>query len=129
MRVENKQTIIRNGSTALSIGAIVVAVFGLMIFMPLLQQILRSTLNTDAKIVILALYLLTVIGMFGILLWQGRKGTTEVSVKGNRSSSNVGGRDALRGITTAQLSEPTQPPASVTDHTTKTLDKVPFRER
>lgn len=127
-RVEAKDpTVIRSGSTALAIGAIVVAIIGLMVFMPVMAQVLRSPMPPPAQFMILALYLLTVIVMFSVLLWQSRRGTTEVSVKGNRSSDGFGGHAAFRGINTAQLQEPTERPASVTEHTTRTLDKVPNR--
>ena len=127
-RVEAKEpTVIRSGSTALGIGAVAVAIIGLMVFMPVMAQVLRSPMTPPAQFLILALYLLTVIVMFSVLLWQSRRGTTEIASKGNRTSEGFGGHEAFRGINTAQLQEPTERPASVTEHTTKTLDKVPYR--
>ena len=128
-RVENKQTVVRIGSPMLGIGAVFVALIGLMAFYPIMRELIRSPLDTDARVVIMALYLLTVFGMFSVLIWQSRKGTSESTVKGNRPSAGFGGRDALRGVNTAQLPEPTHQPISVTEHTTRTLDKVPLKER
>jgi hypothetical protein len=128
-RVENKTTVIRTGSPMLGIGSIFVGCIGLMAFYPIMRELLHSSADMPAMVMILGAYLLTVFGMFSVLIWQGRKGSTETPFKGNRSSEGFGGSQAFRGINTAQLTEPTRPPASVTDHTTKTLDKVPFNER
>ena len=128
-RVENKTLVTKNQSPVLGIGAVFIGLFGLVAFYPLLRELLHSSLDTSAIIVILVAYLLTVFAMFGTLILQGRRNTGEVVVKGNRSSEGFGGQEAFRGINTAQLHEHREPVMSVTDHTTKTLDKVPIIER
>jgi hypothetical protein len=94
-----------------------------------MRELLHSPIDAAATFLILIAYLVAVFAMFTVLIWQSRKGTTEVKAKRNRSSEGFGGHDAFRGINTAQLAEPTQQPASVTEHTTRTLDEVPLRER
>lgn len=128
-RVENKETIVRTGTPMLGIGSIFVACIGLMAFFPVMRELLHSNIDSGAVVFILAGYLLAVFAMFSVLVWQSRKGTSEKTIKGNRPSTGFGGQDAFRGINTAQLPEPTQRPASVTEHTTRTLDEIPFRER
>jgi hypothetical protein len=124
-----KPMIVKSGSPMLSIGGAFIGAIGLMAFFPILRELLRSQAETPTMIIIILAYLLTVFGMFGVLIWQGRRGSSEVLVKGNRTSEGFGGHEAFRGINTAQLPEPTSRPASVTEHTTRTLDEVPFRER
>ncbi len=128
-RVENKTTVIRTGSPMLAIGSIFVGCIGLMVFIVVLRELMVSGLDTGAKVVILALYLSAVVTMFSVLIWQSRKGSSEVSAKGNQPSADFGGQQAFRGINTAQLQEPTHRPTSVTEHTTRTLDHTPLKER
>jgi hypothetical protein len=129
-RVEAQQPVIlRQGTPMLAIGAVFLGIVGLIGFYPIMTELLHSGVNPPAIFLILVAYLVAVILMFSVLTWQSRKGTTEVEPKGNRASEGFGGRDAFRGINTAQLPEPTRQPASVTEHTTRTLDQVPFRER
>jgi hypothetical protein len=129
-RVEaEKPVLVRSGTPVLAIAGSFIGMIGLMAFYPIMRELLRSPLDTDARVVIMALYLFTVFAMFSVMIWQSRKGTTEVKAKGNRSSEGFGGQHAFRGINTAQLPEPTSQPASVTEHTTRTLDQVPFNER
>jgi hypothetical protein len=129
-RVEaEKPVTIRTGTPILAVGAIFIALVGLIGFYPIMTELLHSPMQPPAVFLILLAYLLGVITMFSVLIWQSRKGTTEIKQKGNRSSDGFGGHQAFRGINTAQLPEPTQQPASVTEHTTRTLDQVPLRER
>jgi hypothetical protein len=100
---------------------------GLIGFYPIMTELLHSRMEPPAVFLTLVAYLLGVITMFTVLIWQSRKGTTEIKTKANRTSEGFGGHQAFRGINTAQLPEPTQQPASVTEHTTRTLDEVPFK--
>ena len=113
----------------LGIGAVFIGIVGLICFIPLLQALLRSTLDTAAVIVILVAYLLTVLAMFTVLVGHVWKNSGDIRVKTNQPSDGFGGADAFRAINTAQLTEPTFQPASVTEHTTRTLDKVPTSDR
>ena len=129
-RVESeKPVIVRAGSPMLGIGAIFIGIVGLIGFFPIMRELLHSPIDAAATFLILIAYLVAVFSMFTVLIWQSRKGTTEVKAKRNHSSEGFGGHEAFRGINTAQLPEPTQQPASVTENTTRTLDQIPFRER
>lgn len=127
-RVEGKALLVRNSSSpALGIGAVFIGIVGLICFVPLLQALLHSTLDTAAVIVILVAYLLTVFAMFAVLIGHVWKNSGDIRIKTNQSSEDFGGVDAFRCINTAQLTEPARP-MSVTEHTTKTLDKVPLTD-
>ena len=129
-RVEaEKPVVMRAGSPMLGIGAVFIGIVGLIGFYPIMRELLHSPIEAPAVFLILMAYLVAVFGMFTVLIWQSRKGMTEVKAKGNRSSTGFGGHEAFRGINTAQLQEPTERPASVTEHTTRTLDQLPLRER
>jgi len=128
-RVENKALIVRNSSSSmLGIGAVFIGIVGLICFVPLLQTLLRSTIETPATVVILIAYLVTVFLMFTVLVGHVWKSSGDIRIKGNRTSDGFGGHEAFRGINTAQLQEPMERPASVTEHTTRTLDKVSARD-
>lgn len=127
-RVESKPVIARNPSSMLGIGAVFVGGIGLIVFVPLLRELLRSSLDTSAVIVLLIAYLLTVLAMFAVLILQGRRNSS-IHVNESRTADGFGGPDVFRGINTAQLHEPREPIMSVTDHTTRTLDKVPAADR
>ncbi len=129
-RVENKALVVRNSSSSvLGVGAVFIGIVGLICFVPLLQTLLRSSIETPATVVILIAYLVTVFLMFTVLVGHVWKSSGDIRIKGNKTSDDFGGHEAFRGINTAQLPEPTERPASVTEHTTRTLDPMPFRER
>lgn len=126
-RVEaEKPVTVKTGTPALGIGAVIIALVGLIFFYPIMLELLHSRMDPPGVFLTLVAYLLGVITMFSVLIWQSRKGTTEIKHKGNRPSEAFGGQQAFRGVNTAQLPEPTSRPASVTEHTTRTLDEVPF---
>jgi len=106
-----------------------IGIIGLMVFVPLLRELLRSSLDASAVLVILIAYLLTVFLMFAVLVGHVWKNSGEARVKGNKSSDGFADPGSFRSVNTAQLTEPTFQPASVTEHTTKTLDKVPISNR
>lgn len=129
-RVEAEQpVVVRSGSPMLAIGAVVLGIVGLIGFYPIMRELLHSPIEAPAVFMTLLAYLVAVVAMFTVLIWQSRKGTTEITSKRNQTSKGFGGHAAFRGVNTAQLPEPTSRPASVTEHTTRTLDNLPLRER
>lgn len=110
----------------LGIGSIFIGCIGLMAFYPIMRELLRSPLDTAAVILILVAYLLTVFSMFTVLIWQGRH-PGGLRSGANQPSENFGGQEAFRAINTAQLMSPIQPVASVTEHTTRTLEPTPAK--
>ena len=59
-------------------------------------------------------------------LW---KNSGDMRIKGAKRANDNDTPGVFQRINTAQLQEPREPTISVTDHTTKTLDKVPIDGR
>lgn len=126
-RVERSAVVVTNSSSKpFAIAAMIIGGGGLFAFIPLLQELLRSRLDQSAVLLILAGYLITVFLMFTVLIGHVWKHSGDVRVKENRRDDDYAPPRSFRGVSTAQLNEPHQAPASVTDHTTRTLDHVPL---
>ena len=132
---------IRNPKNALIVGnasnrpfaiaAMFIGGGGLFAFIPLLRELLRSPFDQVVVLFILLGYLAAVFGMFSVLIGHIWKNSGEIRIKSNDLSDKFI-RDTppeLRPITTAQLEEPRERPASVTENTTRTLDDAPFVRR
>jgi apolipoprotein N-acyltransferase len=128
-RVENKAVKVRNGSPMLGIGAVFVGIVGLICFVPLLRELLFSRLEQWAVIAILVAYLLTVLAMFAVLIGHVWKKSGDIRINGAQGADEYQTQAAIQGINTAQLQEPREPVMSVTEHTTRTLDKIPSADR
>ena len=98
--------------------------FGLLGFIFALYLMMRSPIIAPGTIMIVSfLYLVTLFGICFLILRQ----TAPFTLGARRASGGDGGTGTpayLRPATTAQLNEPTQPPISVTEQTTKSLDEV-----
>lgn len=106
----------------------VIGVVGIGFLAPLLRLLLESRLEQAALLLIVVAYLLTLLSMFSVMIvfvWKDRG----EKVSPGRTSEDYAAPPSLRRADTAQLAEPHQQPASVTDHTTRTLDHVPVRGR
>jgi hypothetical protein len=103
-----------------------IVVMGLGILVGLVSILLKNEVKTDAIFGVILAYLLT---LFGISFSLSRQATKLIDhkVKG-WSAGNPGFEQLPRQRTTAQLEEFREPAMSVTDHTTRTLDKVPIRD-
>src|SRR5258708_6162959 len=129
-RIEKNQITASNASTRpLSAGAGVLAIVGLVGFIPLLQTLIKSPLESPAIIVILIAYLVTLFLMFAVMIGHVWKHSGDFRIKGAKREHDYETPNSFRGINTAQLEEPRQPVMSVTDNTTRTLDKTPVTER
>jgi len=112
----------------LLVAAVALGAVGITGFFPILRELLRSGVDPTAMVVLLIAYLATVLLMFAILVGHIWKNTGEPQIKGSGQETPY--RDQyFRGVNTAQLPEPMDRPASVTEHTTRTLDEIPVRER
>ena len=100
---------------------------GLIGLLPLLKILLESRFDQPAVLLLLIAYLATVLSMFGVMMVFVWKNPSESRVRPGKTSEGYAAPPSLRRVDTAQLQEPHQPPASVTDHTTRTLDHVPAR--
>lgn len=109
----------------LGIGSVFIGIVGLMAFYPILRELLRSPIHPVALVAIMVVYVIAVISMFSVLLISSRK----EPVKKDGVNADYTVPQALRGANTAQLPEPTEMPASVTENTTRTLDQINLPRR
>lgn len=103
-----------------------VVMFGLGILVGLVAVLLSKDVQTQVVVIIVMAYLAVVFGICFTLLRQVPK-LIDARLKtwnGNLEET----RPQLEPLTTAQLEEYREPVMSVTDHTTRTLDKVPLKE-
>lgn len=102
-----------------------VVMFGMGILVGLVAVMLGNNVRTEVVTTIVIAYL-TVI--FAICLMLARQVPKLIDAR-LKSTDQVHDTEPyqLRPLTTAQLEEFREPVMSVTEHTTKTLDKVPFK--
>ena len=105
-----------------------VAVFGILGFIAMLWLLLRSEFVWAGATWIALFYLATIFGISAMMIKQiaALTGTQRNRI---REISELRRYSQLTSPTTAQLREPTEQPASVTDHTTRTLDEVRVARR
>lgn len=102
-----------------------VVMFGLGILVGLVAVLLSNEVQTQVVVLIVMAYLAAVFGICFTLLKQGPK-LIDARLK-TLNADAEGLRPQLEPVTTPQLEEYREPAMSVTDRTTKTLDKVPLR--
>jgi hypothetical protein len=96
---------------------------GLICFFTVLRELLRNSVAPGTMVLLLVAYLVTLSLMFIVLVRQAFKNSDD---RRTNSTSRVPEQPAyFRAVNTAQLPDM---PASVTEHTTRTLDEVPFRK-
>lgn len=100
-----------------------VVMFGLGILVGLVAVLLGNNVEPRFVMFIAIAYLAAVFGICYTLLSQVPK-LIDARLKSESSDRETG----FQPLTTAQLEEYREPAMSVTDHTTKTLDEVPFKE-
>ncbi|MBV9242518.1 MAG: hypothetical protein JO314_10975 [Acidobacteria bacterium] len=129
-RNERNPLIIGNSSfRPLSVGAVAIGCVGLVGFFPIMRELLRNQVEPAAMVILMVAYLAAVVIMFSILVGHIWKNSGDIRVKQKNSYHPNDVNGYLRPPTTAQLPDVRERPASVTEHTTRTLDEVPFRER
>jgi len=103
-----------------------VVMFGMGILIGLVAVLLNFKIGADVVTVIVIAYLAAIFGICFSLVRQVPK-LVDAKLKGFSSNTpDFVPLQQLNPRTTAQLEESRQPPASVTDHTTRTLEEVPF---
>jgi hypothetical protein len=102
-----------------------IGVFGLLGFVAILWTMLRNSFETAGIVWISLFYLTTLFGLCALILRQTAAFTLGRKSRGRNDDEGSGAPAYLTRARTAQLNEPTDRPASVTEHTTRTLDKVP----
>lgn len=109
----------------------VIVLIGLMAFFPVMGTLLKSEIETPAKVVLILSYLLTILLMFGVTMTMAWKLMTSATPSTRKRKDDAGYRApaSFRGVNTSQL-EPGDPGInSVTDSTTRTLDEQPILRR
>jgi len=102
-----------------------VVMFGLGTLVGLVAVLLGNGVPKEAVTIIAVAYLAAVFGICFMLLGQVKK-LVDFKLSGFVQESDQASRpQLLKPKTTAQLDEYRQPAASVTEHTTRTLEKVP----
>jgi len=109
-------------------GATAIGMLGLVGFFPILRELLHSPVDPAVMVVLLVAYLATVFLMFSVLVGHVWKNSGDIRIKNSQRQPDPE-KQYLRPVTTAQLEERHEMPASVTEHTTRTLDEVPVRQR
>ena len=123
-RNEKNALVVGNSSSKImGVAATFVAIVGLVGFVEMLKLLLNSRLETPALIAVLVVYLIAVFAMFAVLVGHVWKKSGDIRIKTNEQADEYAPPE-FRRVTTAQLVEPRDMPASVTEHTTRTLDEV-----
>ncbi len=129
-RNEKNPLIVGNSSNRImGIAATFIGMVGLVGFVEILKILLNSRLDTAAIIVILIAYLAAVFVMFAVLIGHVWKHSGDIRFKSKEGADKYNVPNSFRGVNTAQLQEPHDFPASVTEHTTRTLDNVPLNRK
>lgn len=103
-----------------------IGIFGLVGFFFVLRELLRNpTVTPPALFFILVAYLFATIFMFTVFIRMAKGSRTWTGMTPTQRHPTEHGY--VRPATTAQLEEPREMPASVTEHTTRTLEEVPFK--
>jgi hypothetical protein len=100
-----------------------IGTIGLICFFTILRELLRSGLAPDAMITLLVAYLVALLIMFTVLVRHAFKTSDERTMRPMERAPEQPAY--FRAVNTAQLPDM---PASVTEHTTRTLDEVRFKD-
>ncbi len=125
-RNERNALIVGNSSARpLAFAAVVIGAVGLGGFFPILRELLRNPLDPALIVVLMVAYLAAVVVMFSVLVGHIWKNSGDIRIQGAERAGDNQHLPAFQRLNTAQLAEPREMPASVTEHTTRTLDQVP----
>ncbi len=105
-----------------------IVMFGLGILVGLVAVLLGNNVKTEVVTTIVIAYLAVIFAICLMLARQVPK-LIDARLKLNTQANEPLEPHQLQPLTTAQLEEFREPIMSVTDHTTKTLDKVPLGRR
>ena len=97
---------------------------GFIALIALVAMMLKDNILDATVVTIIAMFLTTLFGICFLILWQISKLTASQS-NSTRVDSSASAPAGLESKIPDQLEQPQQPPASVVENTTRTLDKVP----
>lgn len=129
-RIEKNPLIVSNSSNA-HLGKAVgfIGAIGLFAFIGVLKIVLESPgLDIAGRVLILLAYLGTLFMICAMLIGHMWKHSGDIRIKQHepRPVDDYVSPVSFRGVNTAQLEEAREPGISVTEHTTRTLEKVPL---
>ncbi len=101
-----------------------IVMFGLGILVGLVAVLLSNDVTTDIVLKIAVIYLVAIFGISFMLARQVPK-LIDAKLRGFNLGRDNAQPSELKPPSTARLEEYRQPAASIIDHTTKTLDKIP----
>lgn len=128
-RIEKNPLIVGNSSSPyLGKALAVTAMMGFVGFIGVLKIVLdNGRLDMAATVIILLAYLATLFLICAMMIGHMWKNSGDIRIKRHEPKiPDYTSPASLHPITTAQLEEYRQPAASVTEHTTRTLDEVPL---
>ena len=104
-----------------------IVMFGLGILVGLVAVLLGSGVKTEVVMMTIIAYLAAIFGICFLLVKQVPKLIDARLKSSGYNAAEPVEQPMLNQLNTAQLDDYRTPIASVTDHTTRTLDKVPVR--
>lgn len=104
-----------------------IVLFGMGILVGLAAVLLGNGAKPDSVVFLAVVYLATLFGICFTLIRQVPK-LIDAKLRSNDRSPDYAAPSQLKSRTTAQLEEHREPVMSVTDHTTRILDKVPLKD-
>jgi len=129
-RIEKNPLIVTNSSsTHLGKAVGFIGAIGLFAFIGVLKIVLESPgLDIAGRVLILLAYLGTLFMICAMLIGHMWKHSGDIRIKEHqpRPAGDYVSPVSFRGVNTAQLEEAREPGISVTEHTTRTLEKVPL---
>lgn len=99
--------------------------FGLLGFIFVTAILIRKDVPMEAFVPIAFFYLGSLVTICWLMLRYSMQ-LTKMKMESTRSGESYSEPHYLSARTTAQLGDSIQQPASVTEHTTRTLDKIPL---
>jgi hypothetical protein len=105
-----------------------IVMFGFGILIGLVAVLLGNRVNNDVVVIIACVYLMSIFGICFTLARQVPK-LIDARLKKDERPVEYAAPQQLTARTTAQLEEFREPVMSVTEHTTRVLDKIPVKNR
>ena len=118
-----------SSSHSLSVAVGFIGVAGLFGFIMVLKMLLENHVDPTVMVIILVSYLVTLFLLCAVLVGHIWKHSGDFKVNINQTPEDYSAPKQFRTVNTNQLEEAREPfIGSVTDNTTRTLDKVPRAE-
>ena len=116
---------------SLIIGSSVLGTLGLGTLFPIIRTMLEMQVDATLFCIIILAYLVALLYMFSVLMGHVSKRYSGMVTdsKVQKETDSYSPPPSFRDVTTAQLDAGDSKPASVTEHTTRTLDEVPIGRR